>query len=99
MKILTNSDVKKPYDCLAREFLVLYGLVLPAVDLSSSFCSSGFLKPGCCSPADAVDARFPMASETLEALPKEPNEPTEPKKQAVRSFFPETWIWDLVSVG
>lgn len=36
-----------------------------------------------------------MAFNTREEVLKK----EEQKKQTVRTFFPETWIWDLVSVG
>lgn len=41
-----------------------------------------------------VDAPVPMAFNTV----AEGGEVLR-KKQTVRTFFPETWIWDLVSVG
>lgn len=43
MKLLTNSDVKKPYDCLEMGHGVYFdGLGLAAPGLSSSFCSPVF---------------------------------------------------------
>uniref|UniRef100_H3DA42 Alpha-2-macroglobulin bait region domain-containing protein n=1 Tax=Tetraodon nigroviridis TaxID=99883 RepID=H3DA42_TETNG len=48
--------------------------------------------------ADMVDAPVPLAFNTMvergEVLRKD-----EQKKETLRTFFPETWIWDLVSVG
>lgn len=38
---------------------------------------------------------FNMMPQSQDNLPKD----TEQKKETVRTFFPETWIWDLVSVG
>lgn len=96
MKILTNSDVKKPRDC--RRWVYLNGLglarsgkLLPALGLSSSFCSSRILHISC-PPADMVDSPIPMAYNIVPVK-------KEVKKKTVRTFFPETWIWDLVSVG
>ncbi|CAG06475.1 unnamed protein product, partial [Tetraodon nigroviridis] len=47
---------------------------------------------------DMVDAPVPLAFNTMvergEVLRKD-----EQKKETLRTFFPETWIWDLVSVG
>ncbi|KAJ4938601.1 hypothetical protein JOQ06_003214 [Pogonophryne albipinna] len=61
IKIVTNSDVRKPYDC------------------------------------------YPWAynerQEILMAMPQSPGGEEEQKKETLRTFFPETWIWDLVSVG
>lgn len=39
----------------------------------------------------------PMAYNTLQS--NEEVLKKEQKKQTLRTFFPETWIWDLVSVG
>lgn len=45
-----------------------------------------------------MDAPVPLAFNTMvergEVLRKD-----EQKKETLRTFFPETWIWDLVSVG
>ncbi|XP_020782533.2 alpha-2-macroglobulin isoform X2 [Boleophthalmus pectinirostris] len=70
IKIVTNSDVKKPYNCHDRLYDMFYD--------------------------DVVDSPVPMAFNTMgEFLTKD----NEQKKETVRTFFPETWIWDLVSVG
>ncbi|XP_029699093.1 alpha-2-macroglobulin-like protein 1 [Takifugu rubripes] len=75
IKILTNSDVKKPYNCRER----LYK------DMIEFF------------EADMVDSPVPLAFNTMnsEGVMKKDDQ----KKETVRTFFPETWIWDLVSVG
>ncbi|XP_055082067.1 alpha-2-macroglobulin isoform X2 [Periophthalmus magnuspinnatus] len=70
VKIVTNSDVKKPYDCHIRPYDMLY--------------------------EDMVDSPIPMAFNTMDEVVNKENEQ---KKETVRTFFPETWIWDLVSVG
>ncbi|KAM3615928.1 uncharacterized protein V6R79_009822 [Siganus canaliculatus] len=66
IKLLTNSDVKKPYNC-HELYRVMYDAEL--------------------------DSAVPMAM-----MPSEGGVLTD-KKETVRSFFPETWIWDLISVG
>ncbi|XP_077396697.1 alpha-2-macroglobulin-like protein 1 [Festucalex cinctus] len=70
VKLVTNSDVKKPFDCPYR-YPILFegGGALPLR-----------VREGQAPPAP-VDGSVDEAEET------------------VRTFFPETWIWDLVSVG
>ncbi|XP_031139391.1 alpha-2-macroglobulin isoform X4 [Sander lucioperca] len=77
IKIVTNSDVKKPYNCHERRYNLVYydyAVFLDAV----------------------VPMAFNMMPQSLGAVlgGKE-----EEKKETVRTFFPETWIWDLVPVG
>uniref|UniRef100_A0A8D3E751 Alpha-2-macroglobulin domain-containing protein n=1 Tax=Scophthalmus maximus TaxID=52904 RepID=A0A8D3E751_SCOMX len=64
IKIVTNSDVKKPIDC------------------------------------NVLDSPFPLA---FNMMPEKSGDvlkyKEEDKKETVRTFFPETWIWDLVTVG
>ncbi|XP_072249229.1 alpha-2-macroglobulin-like protein 1 isoform X2 [Leuresthes tenuis] len=66
IKIVTNSDVKKPYHC--RELLGV----------------------------NYRDNPVPMA---FDKMPLSPGSMMREKKETVRTFFPETWIWDLVTVG
>nr|XP_057936680.1 alpha-2-macroglobulin-like protein 1 isoform X2 [Doryrhamphus excisus] len=68
VKLVTNSDVKKPVNCLKRGFAYYYD-------------------------EDVLDAPVSMAFNVMPVLKKEE------KKETIRSFFPETWIWDLVAVG
>ncbi|MEQ2220467.1 hypothetical protein ILYODFUR_005762, partial [Ilyodon furcidens] len=70
VKIVTNSDVKKPNDCF------LYKL-------------------------DEVDIAGPVAFNVAAAEGGEARSPSpeEQKKETVRTKFPETWIWNLVTVG
>ncbi|XP_010738618.1 alpha-2-macroglobulin isoform X2 [Larimichthys crocea] len=74
VKILTNSDVKKPYNCHEKYSLFYYD--------------------------DAIDSPVPMA---FNMMPQSSGGMVggkeEEKKETVRTFFPETWIWDLVTVG
>uniref|UniRef100_A0A665VQL3 Alpha-2-macroglobulin bait region domain-containing protein n=1 Tax=Echeneis naucrates TaxID=173247 RepID=A0A665VQL3_ECHNA len=63
IKLVTNSDVKKPYNCHAMSSELLYD------DMGIAFMSRGMF----CS----------MSIDT----------------ETIRTFFPETWIWDLVPVG
>ncbi|XP_035477600.1 alpha-2-macroglobulin isoform X1 [Scophthalmus maximus] len=75
IKIVTNSDVKKPIDCSSR-YDVYYD------------------------DMDVLDSPFPLA---FNMMPEKSGDvlkyKEEDKKETVRTFFPETWIWDLVTVG
>lgn len=62
MKIVTNSDVKKPFNCHDRTYESFYDGMLVG------------------------EAGLPSAA-------------AKPTKETIRTYFPETWIWDLVSVG
>uniref|UniRef100_A0A669D6A7 Alpha-2-macroglobulin n=1 Tax=Oreochromis niloticus TaxID=8128 RepID=A0A669D6A7_ORENI len=74
LKIMTNSDVKKPYDCDELTFYVTKG--------------------------DRLDSPIPLA---FNMMPEPVITPqmfkVDNKKETIRTFFPETWIWDLVTVG
>ncbi|KAM4627145.1 alpha-2-macroglobulin isoform 2-T2 [Polymixia lowei] len=74
IKIVTNSDVKKPFNC--DEMLIM-----------------GY-------DYDRRDSPVPMA---FNMMPDEPVEAhaavAETVKEPIRTYFPETWIWDLVPVG
>lgn len=51
---------------------------------------------------DLVDSPVPMAFNMMpqsSGAVLKGKEEEEEKKETVRTFFPETWIWDLVSVG
>ncbi|XP_062335112.1 alpha-2-macroglobulin-like protein 1 [Osmerus eperlanus] len=63
MKILTNSDVRKPVNCDEYFMMMARPQALPG------------------SPDPMAPQRGPEKAET------------------VRTYFPETWIWDLVPVG
>ncbi|XP_059187409.1 alpha-2-macroglobulin isoform X2 [Centropristis striata] len=75
VKIVTNSDVKKPYDCHERRYDLVYY------------------------DADLVDSPVPMANMMPQGSGVMLKGKEEEKKETVRTFFPETWIWDLVTVG
>uniref|UniRef100_A0A8C8M496 Alpha-2-macroglobulin-like protein 1 n=1 Tax=Oncorhynchus tshawytscha TaxID=74940 RepID=A0A8C8M496_ONCTS len=60
IKILTNSDVKKPYHCIIPFSMEYDGMV--EEETSAARASDG-------------------------------------PKETVRTYFPETWIWDLIPVG
>ncbi|XP_008278792.1 alpha-2-macroglobulin-like protein 1 isoform X2 [Stegastes partitus] len=70
VKIMTNSDVKKPYDC--REKFLDYILYDSVPEMA--FGEMG--RPG---------------------IPVEGHAGS--NKETIRTYFPETWIWELVSVG
>lgn len=57
------------------------------------------LKLACPFLADMVDAPVPLAFNTMSQNSEEVLKKDDQKKETVRTFFPETWIWDLVSVG
>ncbi|XP_029965228.1 alpha-2-macroglobulin isoform X1 [Salarias fasciatus] len=69
VKLMTNSDVKKPYDC--QEYIAYYD----------------------------SEALVPMANMMPQGTFVFQMSKGEEKKETVRTFFPETWIWDLVTVG
>ncbi|KAJ4938440.1 hypothetical protein JOQ06_003059 [Pogonophryne albipinna] len=62
MKIVTNSDIRKPNDCYPWP-------------------------------------SFERLNSPIMAVAQSPGGEEEQKKETLRTFFPETWIWDLVSVG
>ncbi|XP_036817829.1 alpha-2-macroglobulin-like isoform X2 [Oncorhynchus mykiss] len=70
IKILTNSDVKKPYDC---------------------------------NTVFAMKENGMMEARPMNMMLNEESAPTsgasDRPKETVRTYFPETWIWDLVPVG
>ncbi|XP_029923420.1 alpha-2-macroglobulin-like protein 1 isoform X2 [Myripristis murdjan] len=72
IKIVTNSDVKKPYDCNSRMIALAYDDVM----------------------YDIVQGRRILEGTGM-ILPTAAKK----TKQTVRKYFPETWIWELVSVG
>ncbi|XP_054650365.1 alpha-2-macroglobulin isoform X2 [Dunckerocampus dactyliophorus] len=75
VKLVTNSDVKKPYDCLQSRFAYYYDGLLSGLS------------------EDFLDAPVSMAFNVM------PGSRKEVKKETIRVFFPETWIWDIVAVG
>lgn len=74
LKIMTNSDVKKPYDCDERMFYI--------------------------STRETMDSPIPLAFNMMpEPVLATQMSKVDNKKETIRTFFPETWIWDLVTVG
>ncbi|XP_072310553.1 alpha-2-macroglobulin isoform X2 [Eucyclogobius newberryi] len=69
VKIVTNSDVKKPFDCRERLYTMYY---------------DGMAEYDMAFDADEATAGAAQVSKT---------------KETVRTYFPETWMWELVSVG
>ncbi|XP_056139910.1 alpha-2-macroglobulin-P isoform X2 [Lampris incognitus] len=67
IKLVTNSDVKKPLSCEPETMALAY-----EEDEGKAFMES---------------AAAPHAA------------PAERSKETIRTYFPETWIWELVSVG
>ncbi|KAM9359083.1 alpha-2-macroglobulin-like protein 1 isoform 2-T2 [Symphorus nematophorus] len=77
IKIVTNSDVKKPYNCLERSYELSY---------YDDFLDS------------PVPMAFNMMPQNSGGVLKGKDEEKK-EEETVRTFFPETWIWDLVPVG
>ncbi|XP_070685213.1 alpha-2-macroglobulin [Pempheris klunzingeri] len=76
VKIVTNSDVKKPYNCHDRNYELYYY------------------------DADLLNSPVPMAFNMMpQSTGGVMKGKEEEKEETVRTFFPETWIWDLVTVG
>lgn len=48
---------------------------------------------------DSLDSPVPMAFNMMPLSSGGLKGKEEEKKETVRTFFPETWIWDLVTVG
>ncbi|XP_061574702.1 alpha-2-macroglobulin-like protein 1 isoform X2 [Cololabis saira] len=67
IKMITNSDVKRPIDCFP------YGFAVPQVNFRSDNVQYASMPDG--------GGRGGNTKETI------------------RKYFPETWIWDLVSIG
>ncbi|XP_051934795.1 alpha-2-macroglobulin-like protein 1 isoform X2 [Hippocampus zosterae] len=77
VKLSTNSDVKKPYNCQRHIYADLEEADFAEYDTPVSMAFNVMRVPG---------------KESVEKTKEE-------KKETIRTFFPETWIWDLVSVG
>ncbi|XP_026229058.1 alpha-2-macroglobulin isoform X1 [Anabas testudineus] len=82
IKIVTNSDVKKPI-CHATMYDYEYTVYAEA-DAAIE---------------DVLDSPVPMAFNMMPLSSGVMKGKEEEKKETVRTFFPETWIWDLVTVG
>ncbi|XP_038829483.1 alpha-2-macroglobulin-like [Salvelinus namaycush] len=76
IKILTNSDVKKPYHCI-----IPFSMEYDAIRVKS---------------VEEIDAPVSMANMMPETSAARASDGP---KETVRTYFPETWIWDLVPVG
>uniref|UniRef100_A0A3Q3DFR4 Alpha-2-macroglobulin domain-containing protein n=1 Tax=Hippocampus comes TaxID=109280 RepID=A0A3Q3DFR4_HIPCM len=96
VKLVTNSDVKKPYDCLHRYPYFSEGGLATVKNFISHYISilEHELLADSSFERGPVFQRFnviPLSDKRLET--------EEDKEETLRTFFPETWIWDLVSVG
>ncbi|XP_030632003.1 alpha-2-macroglobulin [Chanos chanos] len=76
VKIITNSDVKKPVACRFRDHMFF--------SRASGIAEEAIPMAFATDVADDVGARGAAA-------------PEEPVK-TIRTYFPETWIWDLITV-
>ncbi|XP_077579366.1 alpha-2-macroglobulin-like protein 1 [Stigmatopora nigra] len=72
VKLVTNSDVRKPIECFHK--IPLVAKVKP---------EQGGVQP----------------SKAIESIAREEIDDENEEEETIRTFFPETWIWDLVSVG
>uniref|UniRef100_A0A8C6NP84 Alpha-2-macroglobulin-like protein 1 n=1 Tax=Nothobranchius furzeri TaxID=105023 RepID=A0A8C6NP84_NOTFU len=90
VKLVTNSDVRKPQECFFWKFDGTFFIYLFFTDfLEKHYISS---------------LRLAMASPLAQNILPQSAPPgagiAQPEtKKTVRTFFPETWIWDLVPVG
>nr|XP_020476381.1 alpha-2-macroglobulin-like [Monopterus albus] len=82
IKIVTNSNVKKPYDCNIAYYVEMDQVLPPPKGEKDFFEDSA-----------------PMGFEMMSQSSGMPEDKAEVKKETIRTFFPETWIWDLVTVG
>ncbi|XP_068561676.1 alpha-2-macroglobulin isoform X2 [Cebidichthys violaceus] len=81
IKVVTNSDVKKPQNCYDRDFLMYEDMEDGSADMLYDSM-----------PEANTD---PVRAKTDIPAKAEPGK----TEETVRTYFPETWIWDLVSVG
>ncbi|XP_026229067.1 alpha-2-macroglobulin isoform X2 [Anabas testudineus] len=81
IKIVTNSDVKKP---ICHATMYDYEYIYAEADAAIE---------------DVLDSPVPMAFNMMPLSSGVMKGKEEEKKETVRTFFPETWIWDLVTVG
>ncbi|XP_051788065.1 alpha-2-macroglobulin-like protein 1 isoform X2 [Erpetoichthys calabaricus] len=79
LKLLTNSDVKKPIICSP---IMYYSRGMAKEDISNDVAMQEMAVP------------FVMSASADMSRPG-----PQPVKETIRKFFPETWVWDLVSVG
>lgn len=71
----------------------------PPPSPSWTFPGPGSPKPVLRPSPDMVDDPVSMAFNTMPQNAEEVVKKDDQKKETVRTFFPETWIWDLVPVG
>ncbi|CAL9684247.1 unnamed protein product [Knipowitschia caucasica] len=84
IKIVTNSDVKKPFDCRNRnDDIYFYGGLEMDLDAGSI--------------ADSRSADLDADMDRVEYFLEDSKDKA--PEAIVRTYFPETWIWELVSVG
>ncbi|XP_015192992.2 alpha-2-macroglobulin-like protein 1 isoform X2 [Lepisosteus oculatus] len=84
LKIMTNSDIKKPVDCHFPMYDYMVGAAGPFQD---NPVRKGFAEEQDSDPVPVMD--FAVQSGMS----------SEPPKKTIRTYFPETWIWQLVPVG
>ena len=97
MKIMTNSDVQMPIDCtyaygmFMHVTFILGSGFIQVVDLEhfmNSDLSPDILGPTMNPQHSLLGVIAFKEAEVLNAV-----------QETLRTYFPETWIWDLVHVG
>ncbi|XP_039617987.1 alpha-2-macroglobulin-like protein 1 isoform X2 [Polypterus senegalus] len=95
----------EPYSCIhvRQEVFGLYRQGKDVFDILKSLCLKILTNAEVARPVPCYISDKPLADEGsgAEDVPDTPpvKTPSQPKVETVRKFFPETWIWDLVSVG
>nr|XP_034367733.1 pregnancy zone protein-like [Arvicanthis niloticus] len=86
LNIFTNSKIHKPHFCpMYQHYPPMQGAMPQALAMAASPGVSGFRSRG---PV--------MGSAMMMSTPE--NAPVVEVRETVRKYFPETWIWDLVSL-
>ncbi|KAJ8267036.1 hypothetical protein GJAV_G00137580 [Gymnothorax javanicus] len=91
VKALTNLDLKKPVICLHYRYGIEGVRVAAGPRGEVGFGGVGQDR------GTAIEIGVGMSAPRIET--QAPPPPPPPPKETIRTFFPETWIWDLVPVG
>ncbi|XP_073451720.1 alpha-2-macroglobulin-like isoform X3 [Aquarana catesbeiana] len=83
LKIITSAEIKKPKDCL------------PIYQGKTPFYKYNIF-PGL---AFNIEDEMPRASIPVNSMPELKQDKQQKEKEPIRTYFPETWIWELKAVG
>ncbi|NP_002855.2 pregnancy zone protein precursor [Homo sapiens] len=83
LKVFTNSKIRKPKSCS----------VIPSV--SAGAVGQGYYGAG----LGVVERPYVPQLGTYNVIPLNNEQSSGPVPETVRSYFPETWIWELVAVN